>query len=96
MLAIPQMDEQAFTASVMVKAGLGIMIPKEELTSEKLKAALQELTSNPVYAENAKNLSAQLKKLGAAYAAEKIMAFMAAKKSNMDVTPDHEQHTGRM
>jgi len=77
MLAIPQMDEQAFTAPVMVKAGLGIMIPKEELTPEKLKAALQELTSNPVYAENVKKLSAELKELGGAYAAEKVMAFMA-------------------
>ena len=79
MLAIPQMDEQAFTASVMVKAGLGIMIPKEELTPEKLKEGLHELTSNPVYTENAKKLSAELKNLGGAYAAEKVMEFMAAR-----------------
>lgn len=79
MLAIPQMDEQAFTASVMVKAGLGIMIPKEELTPEKLKEGLHELTSNPVYAENVKKLSSELKQLGGAYAADKVMAFMAAR-----------------
>ena len=77
MLAIPQMDEQAFTAKCMVDAGLGIMIPKEELTPERLREAIHELTTNPVYAENVKKMSAELQKLGGAYAAEKVMEFMA-------------------
>ena len=80
MLAIPQMDEQAFTAKCMVDAGLGIMIPKEELTPERLKAGIHELTSNPVYTENVKKMSAELQTLGGAYAAEKVMEFMAARK----------------
>lgn len=77
MLAIPQMDEQAFTASCMVKAGLGIMIPKEELTPEKLREGIHELTSNPVYKENVRKMSVELQSLGGAYAAEKVMEFMA-------------------
>ena len=76
MLAIPQMDEQVFTATCMVKAGLGIMIPKEELTPERLKEGIHELTTNPVYTENVKKMSAQLQHLGGAYAAEKVMEFM--------------------
>ena len=79
MLAIPQMDEQVFTATCMVKAGLGVMIPKEELTPEKLKAGIRELIGNPVYAENVKKMSAELQTLGGAYAADKIMEFMVGR-----------------
>lgn len=80
MLAIPQMDEQVFTATCMVKAGLGIMIPKEELTPEKLKEGIHELTSNPVYAENVKKLSAEIQGLGGEYAADKVIEFMTNRK----------------
>lgn len=76
MLAIPQMDEQAFTAKCMVDAGLGVMIPKEELTAERLKEGLHELTTNPVYAENVKKLSAELQTLGGEYAANAVIKFM--------------------
>lgn len=76
MLAIPQMDEQAFTAQCMVEAGLGVMIPKEELTADRLKEALHELTSNPVYTENVKKMSAELQTLGGKYAADAVMKFM--------------------
>lgn len=79
MLAIPQMDEQAFTASCMVKAGLGIVIPKEGLTPEKLKTGIQELIGNPVYKKNAEKMSAELQTLGGAYAADRIMEFMAGR-----------------
>lgn len=80
MLAIPQMDEQAFTASCMVKAGLGVMIPKEELTPERLKAGLQELTTNPVYRENMARMKEELSSLGGAYAADKVIEFMEKRK----------------
>ena len=80
MLAIPQMDEQAFTAKCMVDAGLGVMIPKEELTAERLKEALHELTSNPVYRENVQKMSAELKTLGGEYAADAVIKFMNAHK----------------
>ena len=76
MLAIPQMDEQAFTAQCMVEAGLGVMIPKEELTADRLKEALHELTTNPVYTENVKKMSAELQTLGGKYAADAVMKFM--------------------
>jgi len=76
MLAIPQMDEQAFTAKCMVDAGLGIMIPKEELTAESLKAGLHELTTNPIYRENVQKMSAELKTLGGEYAANAVIKFM--------------------
>ena len=79
MLAIPQMDEQAFTAKCMVDAGLGIMMPKEELTAESLKAALHELTANPVYTENVKKMSAELKGLGGEYAADAVIKFMESR-----------------
>ncbi len=79
MLAIPQMDEQAFTASVMVEAGLGVMIPKEELTPERLKEGLHELTSNPIYRENAEKLSASMQHLGGEYAANAIIKFMESR-----------------
>ena len=80
MLAIPQMDEQAFTAKCMVDAGLGVMIPKEELTPERLKEALHELTSNPVYTENVKKMSAELQTLGGKYAADAVIRFMDGRK----------------
>ena len=80
MLAIPQMDEQAFTAKCMVDAGLGVMIPKEELTAERLKEALHELTSNPVYRENVQKMSAELQTLGGEYAANAVIKFMADRK----------------
>ncbi len=76
MLAIPQMDEQVFTARTMVEAGLGVMIMKDELTPETLKAALHELTTNPVYTENVKKLSESMQHLGGEYAADKVIAFM--------------------
>ncbi len=79
MLAIPQMDEQAFTAKCMADAGLGIMIPKEELTAETLKAALHELTTNPVYTDNVKKMSAELKGLGGEYAADAVIKFMESR-----------------
>ena len=79
MLAIPQMDEQAFTAKCMVDAGLGVMIPKEELTPERLKEALHELTSNPVYTENVKKMSAELQTLGGEYAANAVIKFMESR-----------------
>ncbi len=80
MLAIPQMDEQVFTARTMVEAGLGVMIMKDELTPETLKAALHELTTNPVYKENVSKLSASMQNLGGEYAADKVIAFMAQYK----------------
>ena len=80
MLAIPQMDEQAFTAKCMVDAGLGVMIPKEELTAERLKEALHELTSNPIYRENVQKMSAELKTLGGEYAADAVIKFMENRK----------------
>ena len=80
MLAIPQMDEQAFTAKCMVEAGLGVMIPKEELTPERLKEGLHELTTNPIYKENVQKMSAELKTLGGEYAANAVIKFMENRK----------------
>jgi len=60
----------------MVDAGLGLMIPKEELTAESLKAGLHELTTNPIYRENVQKMSAELKTLGGEYAANAVIKFM--------------------
>jgi UDP:flavonoid glycosyltransferase YjiC (YdhE family) len=56
------------------------MIPKEELTPERLKEALHELTTNPVYTENVKKMSAELQTLGGKYAADACMKFMNERK----------------
>ena len=50
---------------------------RPSLFAEKLREGIHELTTNPIYKENVKKMSAELQNLGGAYAAEKVMEFMA-------------------
>lgn len=78
MIAIPQMDEQAITASLIEQRGLGIAFPdKSRVTSAALKAAIQELLEDEYYRRTAKEYSEDMKTLGGAKAsADAIMNFL--------------------
>ena len=65
MIALPQMDEQAITAGIIEKKGLGFaFIDKSKLTSEKLKEAIVTLLNDPKYKETLKDYSDNMKSLG--------------------------------
>jgi MGT family glycosyltransferase len=78
MIAIPQMDEQAITARQIEKNGLGFAFcDKKEITSEKLKAAIQALLNDPAYKNKVDEFSQDMKSLGGAKATAKaIMDFL--------------------
>jgi MGT family glycosyltransferase len=78
MIAIPQMDEQALTAGLIEKNGLGIaFLDKNNITSESLKAAIEKLLNDPIYRKNAQEFSEDMKTLGGAKAsADAIMNFL--------------------
>jgi MGT family glycosyltransferase len=78
MIAIPQMDEQALTAGLIEKNGLGIaFLDKNNITGDSLKAAIEKLLNDPVYRRNAQEFSEDMKTLGGAKAsADAIMNFL--------------------
>lgn len=78
MIAIPQMDEQAITARQIEKNGLGFAFcDKNEITSEKLKAAIETLLNDPAYRNNVMDFSEDMKRLGGAQAsADAIIRFL--------------------
>ena len=78
MIAIPQMDEQAITARQIEKNGLGFaFLDKKEITSEKLKAAIEALLYDPAYKNNVDEFSKDMKALGGAKAtADAIVSFL--------------------
>jgi MGT family glycosyltransferase len=78
MIAIPQMDEQAITARQIEKNGLGFAFcDKKEITSEKLKAAIQALLNDPAYKNKVDEFSQDMKSLvGAKATAKAIMDFL--------------------
>jgi MGT family glycosyltransferase len=78
MIAIPQMDEQALTAGLIEKNGLGIAyLDKNSITSDSLKAAIEKLLNDPIYRKNAQEFSEDMKTLGGAKAsADAIMNFL--------------------
>ena len=78
MIAIPQMDEQAITARQIEKNGLGFAFcDKKEITSEKLKAAIQALLNDPAYKNKVDEFSQDMKSLGGVKATAKaIMDFL--------------------
>ncbi len=78
MIALPQMDEQAITARQIEAKGLGFaFVDKEEITSEKLKAAIVKLLENESYRNTAADFSADMKTLGGASAsAEALINFL--------------------
>ncbi len=78
MIAIPQMDEQAITAGLIERNGLGVAFPdKNQITSSSLKAAIEKLLHDPSYRNTAKEFSEDMKSLGGAKAtADAIMDFL--------------------
>lgn len=78
MIAIPQMEEQAITARQIEEKGLGIAFTdKNKITSQSLKAAIQELLSNPSYKKKAEEFSDDMKSLGgAAASAEALLNYL--------------------
>lgn len=58
---VPQMDEQVFTAGRMMELKIASSsFQKHELTEEKLRTALEELISNPVYKQNAEAMAKEM------------------------------------
>lgn len=82
MFAIPQMDEQVFTANRMVELGVAsAALTKPEVTEEKLREALNELISNPVYKQNAAKHSEEMHtKGGCERAAQAVIDYVATLK----------------
>lgn len=78
MIAIPQMDEQAITARQIEKTGLGVaFLDKNNITSERLKAAVAKLLEDESYRSTAREFSEDMKSLGGAKAsANAIMKFL--------------------
>lgn len=78
MIAIPQMEEQAITARQIEGKGLGLaFLDKAKITSEALKAAIQELLNNPSYKNTAEEFSADMKSLGgSAASAEALINYL--------------------
>ncbi|MDO4311991.1 MAG: glycosyltransferase [Eubacteriales bacterium] len=78
MIAIPQMDEQAITAKLIEKKGLGFaFLDKKGITSSSLKEAIEKLIHDPSYRNTAQEFSGDMKKLGGAKAsADAIMGFL--------------------
>lgn len=77
MIAIPQMDEQAITAGLIEKNGLGFAFPdKSSITSASLRAAIEKILNDPSYRNTAHEFSENMKSLGGAKAsADAIMGF---------------------
>lgn len=78
MIAIPQMDEQAITAGIIEKQGLGIaFLDKKEITSESLKEAIKKLLNDASYKKTAMEFSEDMKTLGGAKAsADALIRFL--------------------
>lgn len=77
MLAIPQMDEQFLTATQLEKLGLGIMLNKQEVTSELLRASIEKLLTDKSYAERLRVFKADMRASGGCeLAAEAIIDFV--------------------
>ena len=78
MIAIPQMDEQAITAGVIVKNGLGLAFrDKKQVTSAQLRQAIEMLLQDPAYRNTTKAFSEDMKSLGGAKATtDAILRFL--------------------
>ena len=78
MIAIPQMDEQAITAGVIEKNGLGLAFPdKQKITAASLRQAIEMILHDPSYRNTAKAFSEDMKSLGGAKATtDAILRFL--------------------
>ncbi len=78
MIAIPQMDEQAITAGLIEKKGLGLaFLDKNSMTSDSLKTAIEKILYDESYRNTAREFSEDMKSLGGAKAsADAVMRFL--------------------
>ncbi|MEG0766113.1 MAG: glycosyltransferase [Clostridia bacterium] len=78
MLAVPQMDEQFLTASLMAKHGLGKMIPdKGMITPALLRDSIRQLLADETCRQNVKRFQDDMLRVnGSEFAAEEILRFL--------------------
>ena len=74
-VCIPQMDEQVLTANRLKELGCASdVMSKQDVTEERLRAAINELIANPSYRENAQAMSREMRLTGGSErAAQKII-----------------------
>ena len=63
MLCVPFIWDQPYNASVIVRLGVAARLPRRRLKQREVRAAVTELLYNPVYAERARALAAELQTL---------------------------------
>lgn len=63
MLCVPFLWDQPYNASVMVRLGVAVRLPRRRLKQGDVRAAVTELLCNPGYAERARALAAELRTL---------------------------------
>ena len=64
-LCIPQMDEQEFTAGIMMNMGLAsASMTREQVTEEKLREGLKAIIEDPKYKNNAQAISKEMHEQG--------------------------------
>ncbi len=78
MLAVPQMDEQFFTASLVERYGLGKMIPdKSKITPALLRYSIQQLLADETCKKNVNRFQDDMQRVnGSEIAADNILQFM--------------------
>jgi UDP:flavonoid glycosyltransferase YjiC (YdhE family) len=57
---VPLIADQFFNAHVTGSLRLGQVVPREELTPETIRAAVDEVLANAVYRQNAERLQAEM------------------------------------
>ncbi|MCY7782887.1 macrolide family glycosyltransferase, partial [Bacillus sp. S20C3] len=77
LVVIPQMYEQELTAKRVDELGLGVYLPKEEVTVSRLQEAVQAVAGDQEVLSRVKNMQKDVKEAGGAErAAAEIEAFM--------------------
>ncbi|MEU8814250.1 macrolide family glycosyltransferase [Actinoplanes sp. NPDC048796] len=79
MVLVPQWGENRVNAERVVELGLGSLIAPEEVTAERLVAAVTELTSSPGYASAAARLRQDIRRAGGAERAADEIERLCAK-----------------
>lgn len=79
-LCIPQMDEQEFTADIMLKKGFAsASMTREQVTEEKLREGLKKIIEDPKYKINAKAISDEMhQKGGCERAAQTVIDYIVS------------------
>ncbi len=59
-VVVPLIADQFFNAHVMQNLGVGQVVPREQLTPESIRAAMEEVLANPLYRQNTEWLQAEM------------------------------------